>query len=122
MSDEFEPDGVGNDDDLTRKFMQHINEILLLFQAEKAGEIDHNTCVVKVARKTLEDSVGIERLLQSTITELFGSKSTLDTASVVYVLYLRIIRLEDDVAKLRAELLKERIRNSGHAGEPGQQS
>jgi hypothetical protein len=83
-------------------------EIGKLFEAGMSGSIDYKTCMSKVARRVL-DGYECDEILGNALMKAINYIHTQDVGMVCYLLMLRIIRLEDDLRVLRAELAKERI-------------
>jgi hypothetical protein len=97
-------DGSGND---------YEQQLDTLYAAFKAGSIDEHTTRVKSARLLL-NQMDMHTVAHLTTSMLAASDDAHDqmTAAVLTVLLAQIVRLEDDVERLRIEVAKERTRHT----------
>lgn len=86
-------------------------EIDELFELGRDGKMDFASCTMKVARKVLEQD-GCDVMLHGIVAGLMANNATMPLGIVAHLLMLRVLRLEDDVRKLRSEVAKERVEST----------
>ncbi len=83
-------------------------EIDELLELGKTGKLESKTCMMKVARKMLEQD-GCEDMLHMIVAGLMSSEALVPLGIACHLLALRILRLEDDVRGLRGLIGKDRV-------------
>ena len=96
------------DEGFEHKFDKQQRFVEDLFRQFNAGEIDFATLQAKVARRTLDQPMA-ENFLFLCINAMIGNEPTAPLGFISHLMLMRILRLEDDVRKLRAEVAKDRI-------------